>query len=119
MATIKSYTNREQSKKLAEFLSLESADMNYQHFVPDLLPEGYCISVDKVEYETDIPCWSLAALLNVLEFPKLEKDNIGDGKIGWMVSVYPNNCRYDSIWHDNPIDACVEMIVKLHELKLL
>lgn len=50
---------------------------------------------------------------------KLSKDNIGAGKIGWTVSVYPNNCRFDSFWHDNPIDACYEISIRLHEQKLL
>ena len=65
------------------------------------------------------PCWSLAALLDVLPFPQLSKDKLGSGKVGWMVSVYPDNCRYDSCWHDNPIDACVDMICWLHENNLL
>ena len=68
---------------------------------------------------TIIPAWSLSALLNVLPYPQLSKDKLGGGKEGWMVSAYPDNCRYDSCWHDNPIDACVEMIVKLKEIKLL
>ncbi len=74
MATIKAYTDLKQSKKLAEILPIESADMEYK---------------------------------------------LGSGKVGWMVSVYPDNCRCDSCWHDNPIDACYEMILKLHELNLL
>ena len=94
---MKAYTDIEKSKKLAEILPVESADMYYHPY----------------------PCWSLAALLDVLPFPQLSKDNLGSGKIGWMVSAYPDNCRYDSCWHDNPVDACVEMIVKLNEQKLL
>lgn len=66
-----------------------------------------------------VPCWSLSTLLNVLPFPQLSKDNLGSGRIGWMVSVYPDNCRYDSSWYDNPIDACYELTLKLHEQKLL
>lgn len=34
MATIKAYTNLEQSKKLAEILPPESADMYYQYALP-------------------------------------------------------------------------------------
>lgn len=66
----------------------------------------------------DIPSWSLAALLDLLPFPQLSKDKLGSGKVGWMVSVYPDNCRYDSCWNDNPIDACYETIIKLHELNM-
>jgi hypothetical protein len=64
-------------------------------------------------------CWSLAALLELLDYPQLSKDKLGSGKVGWMVSVYLNDCRYDSCWHDNPVDACVSMIEKLNELNLL
>ena len=70
------------------------------------------------EYE-QIPCWSLTSLLEILDYPQLSKDKLGSGKVGWMVSVYPNDCRYDSCWHDNPVDACVAMIEKLHELNLI
>lgn len=115
MATIKSYTDVKQSKVLSEILPLESADMYYTSDVttPDVMVG--C----KQDYRCYTMCWSLAALLGVLPFPQLSKDKLGSGKVGWMVSVYPNDCRYDSCWHDNPIDACYEMILKLHELKML
>lgn len=113
---MKSYTDLEQSKKLAEILPMESADMRYDEYI------SYIDGTPKVGYKkgvTDgIPCWSLAALLELLDYPQLSKDKLGSGRIGWMVSVYPDNCRYDSCWHDNPIDACVEMIIKLNELKI-
>lgn len=118
---MKSYTDLEQSRKLAEILPLESADMSYRPYrkeggIPDyeatLLPFKYASWIG-------VPCWSLEALLNVLPYSQLSKEKLGDDKEGWMVSVYPDNCRYDSYWHDNPIDACVEMILKLHEQKLL
>ena len=124
MATIKSFTSLEQSKELAEFLPIESADM---HYLTYSTYEEYC---DEIVYTANlgkpgmydkccIPCWSLAALLDVLPFPNLSKDNLGGDKVGWMVSVLPDNCRYDSFWKDNQLDACYEMIMKLHELKLL
>ena len=117
---MKAYTDIGQSKKLAEFLPLESADM---YFEPSA---GFCtepseVKVGDIKYAhpRSIPCWSLAALLDVLPFPNLSKDNLGGDKVGWMVSVFPDNCRYDSFWQDNQVDACYEMIMKLHELKLL
>lgn len=118
---MKSYTDIEQSKKLAEILPLESADMSYRPYraeggIPDyettLLPFRYASWIG-------IPCWSLSALLDILPYPNLSKDKLGSGKEGWMVSVYPDNCRYDSCWHDNPVDACVELILKSHEQKVL
>ena len=118
MATIKSYTDLSQSKTLSKILPLESADMIY------ILTNGYhtpFIRIETIEEmaEDDVLCWSLAALLGVLDYPQLSKDKLGSGKEGWMVSVYPNDCRYDSCWHDNPVDACIEMIIKLNELNLL
>ena len=116
---MKSYTDIEQSKKLAEILPPESADMFLA--MNGILPvmskyiDDGLVTAD----ETAIPCWSLVALLDILPFPQLSKDKLGNGKVGWIVSVYPYDCRYDSCWHDNPIDACFEMILKLHELNLL
>jgi len=127
MTTIKSYTDLEQSKKLAEILPLESADMYYFRqidfdYFPPNVESFYHIPFykdGKEEFTYDIPCWSLASLLGVLDYPQLSKDKLGSGKVGWMVSVYPNDYRYDSCWHDNPVDACVAMIELLHEQKLL
>ena len=123
---MKSYTDLEQSKKLAEFLPLESADMYYCYGM-DIHTKEWSFddtptiidNSNRIDVHADIPCWSLAALMDVLPFPQLSKDKLGSGKEGWMVSVYPDNCRYDSCWHDNPIDACYEMLIKLHEQKLL
>ena len=114
---MKAYTDLEQSKKLAEILPIESADMYWWSSGKDY----YIEAIDDGDFieNRDIRAWSLSALLDVLPFPQLSKDKLGSGKEGWMVSVYPDNCRYDSCWHDNPIDACYEMIIKLHELNLL
>lgn len=119
METIKSYTDLEQSKKLAEILPLESADMYY--WCADHYPkEDWIIEVGKPDDNYECICaWSLAALLNILDYPQLSKDKLGSGKAGWMVSVYPDNCRQDSCWHDNPVDTAYEMIIKLNELNLL
>lgn len=125
MATIKSYTDLQQSKKLAEILPLESADMAYYFWEnSENIVTSQPFVLDGTEVKkggmfTYLNCWSLSALLDVLPFPQLSKDKLGSGKVGWMVSVYPDNCRYDSCWHDNPIDACYEMVLKLQELKLL
>ena len=133
---MKAYTDINQSKKLAEILPLESADHHYVRKIQDSMgkPVDGKWSTPKygnpntshanymvmgfTNYEI-IPCWSLAALLELLDYPQLSKDKLGSGKKGWMVSVYPDNCRYDSCWHDNSIDTCYEMILKLHELNLL
>ncbi len=116
---MKSYSDLEQSKKLAKILPIESADMYYsKHSLENYYSPIPHIGVYSYIHN-DIPCWSLTALLNILPCPILSKDKLGGDKCGWMVSVYPDNCRYDSCWHSNSIDACVEMIFKLYELNLL
>lgn len=117
MATIKSYTDLSQSRKLAEVLPVESADMCYRivAYNPNDTHEyqPYCFVGT---FESDIPCWSLAALLELLELPTLEKNGIGKGKTGWMVTHYDvNGMRYDTTYYDNAVDACYEMILILKE----
>lgn len=118
---MKSYTDFEQSKKLSEMLPLESADMVWRYNVGfmcyyDGVPE-FIRTINHFELcNEDIPCWSLTALFNILPhiqefYPIIEK--INDKYV----------CRYkeNSIWTNanNPIDACYEMILKLHEKNLL
>ena len=116
MATIKSHTDIPQSKKLAEFLPHESADMYYPNRI-DIKYQGAL----PIEYKhgnpllsQEIAAWSLAALLGVL--PK--GTNISTPK---PINELGYCCwnQYDEIYADNPIDACVAMIEHLHELKML
>jgi len=132
METIKSYTDLEQSKKLAEILPLESADMYYfldptpagniYHIVIPRIDFG--IKTRKPEYnEGDIPCWSLAALLSVLQKAAYSIDEDADvvldsyKTVEWHLGI--NNSDLRLITEPNLIDACYEMIIKLHELKKL
>ena len=116
---MKQYTDLTQSRRLAEILPLESANMYYHPYPND--EDWYDIpNIGNADLRyNQLPCWSLAALLDVLPYSQLSKDKLGGNKEGWIVSAYPDNCRYDSCWHDNPIDCCVEIILKLHELKLI
>lgn len=111
---MKSYTDLEQSKKLAEILPIDSADMRYHtisHYNPYPCDEIiYTVDFNKAS-DADIPCWSLAALLDVLPSATLDTSNDHYYRLHCME-------RYTE-WHDNAIDTCYEMIVKLHELKLL
>lgn len=124
MATIKSYTDINQSKKLAEILPLESADMHYCLEQRDIA-SGYEIGITpytKAKSFTgkcniiDVqPSWSLAALLDVL--PEIQ-----GGKP--VIALDDNYITYPHMrgLHtktENLIDACVAMIEKLHELNLL
>lgn len=128
MATIKSYTDLEQSRKLAKILPLESADMwwvalNWQEteYYVEVKQDG--INQPKKA----IPCWSLAALLNVLPkeyYPiKDHKTNLilGKPKDKWCVLYWDATGMQqgEETLADNPIDACYEMILKSHELNLL
>jgi hypothetical protein len=117
MATIKAYTDIEQSKKLAEILPLKSADMCYPLPCEDgdnpLLEQGGFGST---------PCWSLAALLGVL--PDEVEDNHyltlnKEGKEYCCCYEDNNGNSFRHTFADNPVDACVEMILKLNELKML
>lgn len=119
MSIIKSYTSFEQSKKLAEFLPIESADMNWISIDNDesfngnweVLPkESSLIAKD----DKAIPCWSLTALLNVTSKPIVMNKVEGNGKY-----IFSSSYMGTYTTAQNPIDACVDMIEKLHELNLL
>lgn len=120
---MKTFTDLEQSKKLAEFLPVKSADLCY-------------LAIDKrgVEYiekpsvidgtleETDVPCWSLAALLAVvpkehyLSVDYLYTDDKGDEH--WSISSNENMVRC-SHFGSNSIDAAVELILELKEKNII
>ena len=128
MATIRAFTTIKQSRKLAEILSLETADMNY--WCGTQIRIGGHRTMDK---ELDVPCWSLAALLSVL--PNNEHITTTLSRGGWKIEPVEyidkwfceyedevdedTSCKNFSVSADNPIDACVAMIEKLHELKML
>lgn len=129
---MKAYTDIAQSKRLAEILPPDSADMEYLTIKKTGSLVGTVPFVkDNSEIEDStyshtynrIACWSLAALLSVL--PTLDDRN----------AEFCKDIRYDK-WHvyyhstttlsiidteryDNLIDAAYEMIMKLHELNLL
>ena len=116
MQEIKSYTDLEQSKKLAEILPLESADMCYlqengqaKTISPLKLSEILNVSKPQV-----IPCWSLVSLLGILPNGIVMNKDSQNGK-------YHCSSKYIGTYvtADNPVDACVAMVEKLHELNLL
>ena len=118
---MKSYTDLEQSRKLANILPLESADMYYYPINDD-----YAGPVIGTADKESIPCWSLTALLNILhskakDIPSLSGGGYKDGEYisDWCLDYEFENGDYQKTFADNPVDACVVMIEKLHELNLL
>ena len=108
MATIKSYTDLEQSKKLAEILPTESADMCWCLAVkgePEVvLNNGYN------EYgDFELPCWSLTALMNLLD------DKAGLAKDYGLWFCYDNGKSHCTKHYQETIDAAFEMICWLKE----
>ena len=125
---MKSYTDLEQSKKLAEFLPRESADFRYRYTIDHF--NNVCYSFEPTpcwNSEHDILCWSLAALYNLLPNNENEETTLSKGCWNAEPFEYLDNwwCDYEndsekfSLSADNSIDACAEMILKLHELNLL
>ena len=106
MATIKSYTDIEQSMKLAEILPLESADMFY-FAGNDTQPTFRLHSYEHImDDKKDIPCWSLAALLRLIPNFNMFKRTI-ECKIETTNHLIDKAC--------DPIDAAFEMICWLKE----
>ena len=115
MTTIKSFTDIDQSKKLAEILPLESADMNWNELPPIGFFARTCpYKLDNGATEGLFPCWSLASLLSVLPDYTLQTNTDGT-----VFVVCDSKKPMISDAYDNPIDCCVQMIIKLYELNLL
>ena len=127
---MKSHTDLPQSRTLAEILPHDTADQSYERFV--IAGAGFNIPDEKqCRHNGDmpfrfysgigLPCWSLAALLNILP------NNQGryTKSLYWFDDAWL--CEYvdeDGVGilgtsADNALDACYEMILKLHEKKLL
>lgn len=120
MTRLRSYTTIEQSNKLSEILSYDTADQIWVD-VPN--------STTEYRHEGDmpylyysgigIPCWSLPALLSVINenfYPNI----FHDGE-AWNIEVTHhdnNDIKYAASANDI-IDGMFEIILKLHESKTL
>lgn len=131
---MKAYTDIEQSKKLAEILPLESADCFWDY--DDLqkyhrinwFEEGFNKESQLRLNENNVRAWSLAALIE--EIPEII--NFDDDESDYALEMLKENNLY-YLSYGNPlehskieiepqeyfVDACVDMIDKLHELKML
>jgi hypothetical protein len=128
---MKSYTDIEQSRKLAEFLPIESADCywNYDEMQKfhriSWFEDGYNKESQLMFNENNVCAWSLTALMAIIPY------NVSFNKAVYRLKLI----KYSDHWEcyhenfgtvsteifkaDNPVDACVAMIKKLHELKIL
>lgn len=122
MTAIKSFTNIPQSEKLAEILPLESADMRIGNYIGKYA----CVDGTNVHYYYKnesfgapeiIPCWSLAALLSIL--PNIKLCHYDDSYFCQYMGIGDEFPKYSTNEYNNSIDACYEMVLKLHELNLL
>lgn len=105
---MKSYTDIEQSHVLAGILPIESADMFYNPRPSNEIP--YIGNTNTALLQ--VPCWSLAALLDVL--PNYEINNFGDS-----IQLAVKNKALVTDEGETLLDLVVNMIIYLHELNLL
>lgn len=139
MTMIKNFTDIDQSKKLAEILPLESADMYYSD-VPvrewidktdtskgtHVVFKSEIFAIENLRNhevgEGDIYAWSLTTLLGYLSEikPQVYTPVLFPSEGKWILQFaeygHGNVCEVSC---DNPVDACYEMILKLHELNML
>lgn len=128
---MRAYTDLEQSKKLAEIFPVESADMSINHSLFHNMTTVLTTPYKKLHEffsgdtpDTTLPCWSLAALLNILPHCIDDGYDLVLGKLSDNESWY---VCYDDVDHfvyiyitkRNLIDACVEMIIRLKENNLI
>lgn len=123
---MKSHTDIEQSQKLAEILPLESADMCWTNHYYGTIRSSMRVSsktikeykellahfADNRSIDVFYPCWSLAALLDILPNYQMHTQDDGTG----ILCSY--NGKFNIITADNPVDVCYELILKLHEPKM-
>lgn len=121
---MKSYTDMKQSNQLSEILPLDSADFAYLK-IPNSSTQGFNYS--DLPYfaklianrEHTLPCWSMSALFNVLpEGTDVTKDKSDTENEKYMCAVLANDSLVTT-FANNPVDVCVEMILKLDKLNQL
>ena len=119
MAVIKSYTDIEQSHKLAKILPIESADKHWIILDGAILRATTYDYFDLQEYNQDkgtfreyTPCWSLAALLEVLPNENMLVKTTDSEYYCLAKDIMTKH-------YNNPIDACYEMVLELKRKELL
>lgn len=140
-------TDLEQSKKLAEILPIESADMYYHNTsirginyvdAHQLEAKPYNTTIGTSWFEAYkkhnpmfevVPAWSLSALMDILPHEIIFDCKSYNFKM--CTDVYSSGEKYYDLGYQGVgywleyvdstdlVDACYEMILKLHELNLL
>lgn len=124
---MKGYTTIEQSKKLAEFgLNPETADMCY--FIDYKESNKFGINKYSVQIDTygflvhepdNIPCWSLAALLELMPNIKTEHGIIRPKSVKENSKQFAYRYYYETLYYTDmcrtPIEAAYNMTVWLLE----
>ena len=130
---MKAYTDLNQSKVLAYILSHDTADQTYERVaicgenldVPEEMQYRHNGDMPFQFYSgIGVPCWSLAALLDVLPVEVEIHRQTDEHKIYYYyVESYMKRMRKEIYLsterHESLIDACYEMILKLKEKNLL
>ena len=122
---MKSNTDIEQARTLAEFLPHESADQTWER-IPVALEQRYRHNGNTpffIYCGIGFPCWSLAALFSLLPSFIIRKGKrmfLTMEKAGAFNLYYKSPDRLDELWEtkEELVDACYEMILTLHEQKL-
>lgn len=123
---MKNHTDLEQSKKLAEILPLESADMHSEaiEIDGDMVFVVVCGLGDKNKSNYGSPVWSLAALLNILNsidgwYPGIDAQ-VDDENL-WQICMFSYETGSDistAALNKELVDTCYEVILKLKEKKI-
>lgn len=123
---MKAYTSFKQSKKLAEILPRESADMRYVRAYFEGKNSDWFIQLGRAIKSDDvIPAWSLAALINVLPISVKFKDDEYYLRFMKDYVEYANDevsltgVFLHTTGNNNLVDACYEMVVQLKENGLI
>ena len=115
---MKTYTDFEQSKKLAEILPSEPYYCNIitdtgEYDKEPMFHNPVC------EPDKSLPCWSLAALLDILPVGTETHKQTYDSIECYYVEVYNNRKYFCTDRYVNLLDACVKMIFALKQRNLL
>lgn len=124
-------TSIEQSKKLIKLgIDVNTADMYWKNGVSDRYIQCFTPFVcgdyqNGINFDYDIPAWSLTALLGLM--PKLyDEDDLNDGGCqpvlckGFdnnMWHIVYRSTMYGTDWYCDPIDAAFDMVCWLLENK--